>query len=424
MSSYFSILDTTGALLLLIAALILLMGQTLVLMLFLPEKQNWRHTAAAGLHLLIGFLVFVNMLDSYGIVNDDSIPRRSIIYPFLFFLPWLFYVMAEVLSAGILTFQLLAYTRYRKNTVTSGAIRQTVDLLPEGICISAPDGTARLSNLTMDALCRELTGERLADVRRFWDSLKTNGEDQSGKRLIRTSRGEVWLFSRGAITVDGKDYDRTSAVNVTERYHITEELREKNAQLQDIQHRMKEASALSSEMFVKQEEAAARTALHNELGQVLLMGRHYLEHSDSTNAALVALITKQMNRFLLGEGDAPDPNAEDELQQAVHMADSIGVTVEMTGEAPKELHSLLAAAIRECAANTIKHAEGDRLFVEITGNAGERRITITNNGKPPKSPIAESGGLLSLRRGVEEAGGQMIVQSLPVFSLTLRFMNA
>ncbi len=62
--------------------------------------------------------------------------------------------------------------------------------------------------------------------------------------------------------------------------------------------------------------------------------------------------------------------------------------------------------------------------MEITGNAGERRITITNNGKPPKSPIAESGGLLSLRRGVEEAGGQMIVQSLPAFSLTLRFMNA
>ena len=424
MSSYFSILDTTGALLLLIAALILLMGQTLVLMLFLPEKQNWRHTAAAGLHLLIGFLVFVNMLDSYGIVNDDF-PRRSIIYPFLFFLPWLFYVMAEVLSAGILTFQLLAYTRYRKNTVTSGAIRQTVDLLPEGICISAPDGTVRLSNLTMDALCRDLTGERPADVHRLWARLEADGEDQSGKRLIRTSRGEVWLFSRGAITADGKDYDRTSAVNVTERYHITEELREKNAQLQDIQHRMKEASALSSEMFVKQEEASARTALHNELGQVLLMGRHFIEHPDSTDAGLVALMTRQMNSFLLGESMAPEPDAGDELRQAINTAERIGVTVDMKGAPPKEgkARSLLAAAIRECAANAVKHADGDRLFVEITGNAGERRITITNNGALPKGPIAEGGGLLALRRGVEAAGGQMIVQSLPAFSLTLSLMN-
>jgi two-component sensor histidine kinase len=425
MSTLYSILDRPGALLLLLIALSLMIGQAAALVLSLKEKQSGRQTTAAALHLLAGFLFFVFLLNSYDIVSFPQTQGASINPESLpFSLSWLCYAFLEALFACFLMLQFRDYRRYKKSTVTPNAIRQTVDLLPEGICISDQNGTALLSNLTMDALCRELTGERPADVHRLWARLEADGEDQSGKRLIRTSRGEVWLFSRGAITADGKDYDRTSAVNVTERYHITEELREKNAQLQDIQHRMKEASALSSEMFVKQEEAAARTALHNELGQVLLMGRHYLEHSDSTNAALVALITKQMNRFLLGEGDAPDPNAGDELQQAVHMAGSIGVTVEMTGEAPKKLHSLLAAAIRECAANTIKHAEGDRLFVEITGNAGERRITITNNGKPPKSPIAESGGLLSLRRGVEEAGGQMIVQSLPAFSLTLRFMNA
>ena len=425
MSSYFSILDTTGALLLLIAALILLMGQTLVLMLFLPEKQNWRHTAAAGLHLLIGFLVFVNMLDSYGIVNDDSFPRRSIIYPFLFFLPWLFYVMAEVLSAGILTFQLLAYTRYRKNTVTSGAIRQTVDLLPEGICISAPDGTVRLSNLTMDALCRELTGERPADVHRLRARLEADGEDQSGKRLIRTSRGEVWLFSKGAITVDGKAYDRTSAVNVTERYHITEELRKKNVHLKEIQRRMKEAAQLSSEMFVKQEAAAARAALHNELGQVLLMGRRYIEHPESTDAATVALMTRQMNRFLLGESEAPEPDAGDEISRAVDMAGSIGVSVDMMGEPPAQdvPRSILAAAIRECAANAVKHAGGDRIFVQVVKTAAGTELTVANNGRPPKGPIAESGGLLSLRRRVEAAGGRMLVQSAPAFSLTLSFAD-
>ena len=425
MSSYFSILDTPGALLLLIAALLLLMGQTLVLMLFLQEKQNWRHTAAAGLHLLIGFLVFVNMLDSYGIVNDDSIPRISVTYTFLFFLPWLLYVMAEVLSAGILTFQLRAYLRYKKTTVTPSAIRQTVDLLPEGICISASDGTVRLSNLTMDALCRELTRERLSDARKLWACLEINGEDQGGKRLIHTPKGEVWLFSKGTITVDSKAYDRTSAVNVTERYHITEELREKNAHLKEIQRRMKEAAKLSSEMFVKQEEASARTALHNELGQVLLMGRHYLEHPDTTDAAMVALMTRQMNSFLLGERSAPETDTGDELRQAIHMAASIGVTVDLKGASPEDdkLRSLLAAAIRECAANAVKHAEGDALSVEIRESVEGIFMTITNNGSPPKAPIHESGGLLSLRKRIEASGGQMIVQSLPVFSLTLSFIR-
>ena len=48
-------------------------------------------------------------------------------------------------------------------------------------------------------------------------------------------------------------------------------------------------------------------------------------------------------------------------------------------------------------------------------------MTITNNGAPPNGPIAESGGLLSLRRSVEEAGGTMTVQSVPAFSLTIFF---
>ncbi len=336
MSTLYSILDRPGALLLLLIALSLMIGQAAALVLSLKEKQSGRQTPAAALHMLAGFLFFVFLLNSYDIVSFPQTQGASINPESLpFSLSWLCYAFLEALFACFLMLQFRDYRRYKKSTVTPNAIRQTVDLLPEGICISDQNGTALLSNLTMDALCRELTGERPADVHRLWARLEADGEDQSGKRLIRTSRGEVWLFSRGAITADGKDYDRTSAVNVNERYHITEELREKNAQLQDIQHRMKEASALSSEMFVKQEEAAARTALHNELGQVLLMGRHCIEHPDSTDAALVALITKQMNRFLLGEPKASDPNAGDELQQAVHMAGSIGVTVEMTGEAPK-----------------------------------------------------------------------------------------
>ena len=189
---------------------------------------------------------------------------------------------------------------------------------------------------------------------------------------------------------------------------------------------MRKASELSGEMFVNQEKAGARTALHNELGQVLLMGRHYIEHPDTTDAAVVALMTGQMNSFLLGENKASMTEPGDKLRETFHMADSIGVSVEMQGEPPRaeKLRSLLAAAIRECAANAVKHAEGDRLFVRITEKAADTVITVTNNGKPPKGPIDESGGLLSLRRSVEAAGGQMHVEYLPSFSLTLTIGNS
>ena len=119
-------------------------------------------------------------------------------------------------------------------------------------------------------------------------------------------------------------------------------------------------------------EAAARSALHNELGQVLLMGRHYIEHPESTDRAMVALMTRQMNRFLLGESETTRPPEEDALRQAIRLAESIGVTVALSGEAPQEasLRALLAQAIRECAANTVKHAEGDRIEVAL-GESGQ-----------------------------------------------------
>lgn len=424
MNSIYSIFAKPLGLPLLLLALFLVIGQTAAFLFSLREKKSRKLTLSTALHLLVGFLVFVILLDGYGNVNDASIPRNSVQTGwFVFSLPWMVYAAYELLSVLLLLCQLRAYRRYKNGTVTPDAIRRAVDLLPEGICVSQADGTVLLSNLKMAALCRELTGERLSDARKLWTYLEQSGEDQGGKRLIHTPHGEVWLFAKDTLTAQGRDYERTSAVNVTERYRITEELREKNAHLQQIQRRMKEASDLSAEMFVKQEEAAVRSALHNELGQVLLMGRHYVLHPESTDSAMVALMTRQMNSFLLGESRAPAVDAEDELRRAISTAASIGVSVELRGAAPEEgrLRAVLAAAIRECAANAVKHAEGDRLFAAITRTADGTVMTVTNNGRPPKGPVAESGGLLSLRRSAEAAGGQMRIQSLPAFSLTLTF---
>ncbi|MBR5367026.1 MAG: hypothetical protein IK132_12350 [Clostridia bacterium] len=427
MSFFCSILETPVTFPLLMGALFLMIGQTVIFQLSLVENNSRRQTLIAALHLSVGFLVFVFLLDGYDTTHYEQIPRDYVQTGwFPYALPWPVYAVWEILSAVIILHHLRTYKRYRASTVTTAAIRQAVDLLPEGICVSASDGTPLLVNLKMDALCRALTDERLSDAKRLWEFLEENGESQEDKRLMQTPRGEAWLFAEDDLVIDGVVYRRMSAVNVTERYRITEELRKKNAHLQEVRRRMKEASELSAEMFIKQEEAAARTALHNELGQVLLMGRHYLEHPDTTDKETVARMTRQMSCFLLGKSLAPQTRGEDEVREAIRMAKDIGVTVDVKGGPVEEkrLRALLCEAIRECAANTVKHAEGDRLSAEIDQSAAGTRITLTNNGMPPKGPIAESGGLLSLRRMVGEAGGKMTVQCRPVFALTISFLRS
>lgn len=385
------------------------------------EKRSGRARLFSLAASVLAFLLFVLLMDAgHAAINYDG--RYLPIERALFALPWLIYGLGELILAGLLLYIELDYRLYQKTHLTSDVIRRTVNFLPDGIVISDDSGTVRLSNLKMEALCRALTGEVLSDAARFMAKLRWQSLGAEGQILVKTKSGEAWLFEEEPITVDGKNYRQLIAHDITERYRIIEELKEKNARLQDIQRRMRAVSDLSGDMFVAEEQAKARAALHNQLGQVLLMGRHYISHPESTDPALVYTVTRQMNRFLLGEAEEPRAEAQDELREAIRMARSIGVTVHLNGEAPQEaqIREILAQAIAECAANTVKHAEGDSLTTELSDRADSFIAVITNSGKPPKGAVAESGGLLALRKKVEAAGGTMRVESDPAFVLTLQ----
>ena len=158
------------------------------------------------------------------------------------------------------------------------------------------------------------------------------------------------------------------------------------------------------------------------------MGRYYLKNRNVADPEQVYAITQQMNRILLGEAEEDKKAVTDPLTEAVTMAGGIGVSVHMNEDIPQDMHirELLSEAIIECAANTVKHAGGDCVTVTCHPERSEGSssmaftITITNNGKPPKGTVAESGGLLALRKKVEAMSGEMQTESAPSFRLTIR----
>ena len=406
-----------------LGSLVLVIGSLIALIRGVQARRSRWILLITGLNLLAGFLLFWVLMDCarFAYLTEPD-PRYQAFQTALFGLPWGLYAVPEALSAAILILLLRDDLRYRRAHLTPDAIRETVNLLPEGICISAPDGTVLLSNLQMDRLCRSLTGGTLSNAARFRECLEEISEKQGDEFLAHTEEGTVWRFAGKRMKENGMEYDQLTASDVTAPYRIMEELRDRNEHLQELQRRMKEVSDLSGDMFIAQEEAAARTALHNQLGQVLLMGRHTLEHPDSTDAEMVRMATLEMTRFLLREAEAPSESRADRLQQALALAKSIGVQAEILGSLPENpaYRALLAQAVQECAANAVKHAEGNRLVLRPEESEKEWSIRITNNGRPPKGPVTESGGLLSLRRHTEAAGGVMTVESAPVFALVLR----
>lgn len=115
----------------------------------------------------------------------------------------------------------------------------------------------------------------------------------------------------------------------------------------------------------------------------------------------------------------------DAVSEAMQAAGRIGVTVSIKGAIPEHsgFRALLAQAIEQCAANTVRHAGEDRVTVRITAQESQITAAFTNNGRPPASPVKATGGLAILRTHTEQAGGDMTIESEPVFRLTVTIPN-
>ena len=116
-----------------------------------------------------------------------------------------------------------------------------------------------------------------------------------------------------------------------------------------------------------------------------------------------------------------EDTAWDPLTDVLEIAEAIGVEVGITGIPPEKnpLRAVLAAAVTECATNTVKHADGNRLSVQIRQAEAKTVFILQGNGTPPAGEIRESGGLASLRALVEKHQGIMKISAVPCFQLSI-----
>ena len=299
--------------------------------------------------------------------------------------------------------------RYRQLHVTPDSVKQAMDLLPVGIAFVRPDGVVVFRNLVMDHLSAALTGKLLTDWNVFQAAA---GGDQV------SAEGKVWQLRSQA--TPGSSLLQVTATDVTEQAGILADLKAKNRKLRDIHLRLEIYNRQAERIIIAQELLTARMTVHDELGSVLLESRHYMSNPASIDEALLLQALKNANTYLLREYEGDD-TAVDPLTEAVRMAQAIGVKVELTGVPPTEEgpRAVLAAAIRECAANAVKHAEGDRLTADARRTEAGFRFTLCTNGQPPSAPIRETGGLLSLRTLAESQGGSLRIDCLPEVRITI-----
>lgn len=418
MNSLLSIADTVGGRVLIGFVMLLVIGQMAVLILSVHQRRAKGSLLLVGLHLLLGMSLLIGLLAQFSYSPDMLIPS---VYGPVYHLPWLLLLGVEGLSLGLLILSFVRCRRHRRSHLTPAAVKETVDLLETGICFCTQEGVALLTNVRMNQYCQALTGRILTDPQALWDQVRQAGENSGGQYLTPLPDGRMVLFDQTDAALDGVPCRQITAVDMTEQYRITEELKEKNKRLREHQLRLKILLAKSSALIPIQEILEARTAFHDQFGALLLTGKYYFENPGQTDPRALLLLVRQANRLLLEQVEGPD-DAFSPYEEALRLCGRIGVQLNLTGAPPasQQARKVLGHAITECAANAVKHADGHALTVSFSQAGEDFTAVFTNDGAPPSQPIRESGGLLSLRQMTQNLGGSMEIETVPAFRLTLK----
>ena len=321
-------------------------------------------------------------------------------------------------------------TWFCRERIGRASIKESLDNLPSGICFADQSGLVILSNRQMYRLCYTLMGVDLQHISELLDALE---KPQAGIQSVgadtnvyRFPEGKVWKFTQSSITdADGNAYTQVLAVDVTALYEKGDELEQENRRLEEVNARARNLYAQLDDIVREEENFAVKTHVHDEMGELLGLTRNMLTQRELPPERLKALgkrwehIGDTLGAVGKQDGDAFD--SDKTLAELTEGIAGIGVALHVRGEFPQKSGAayLLTAAVRECAINTVRHAKGSEMTVELTKTPHSLIAAITNDGLAPAGEVVEGGGLSALRRRIEGTGGAMQVESTPRFRLVI-----
>ena len=316
--------------------------------------------------------------------------------------------------------------RRERQQITPMSIKAATDSLPAGLCFWLPGGRIVLVNETMQQLCKNLTGDYLANGERFRQRLFADSSlpvrrplTEIGMPVLELPDGSAWAISES----EGRYYDGPvfllMAFDVTELLQKSDSLRRLREKLAGLNRQLTAYYRDIAALTTQREILDARVRLHDEMGADLLMMQRYLLHGGGPEEQ--AQIETRLRRILSFLKSQMIPGSRDELQLIRETAEKLRFRIDIQGTVPQSppLRHILTTALHECMTNTLRHAGGDELTLTLTDVGDRLQARLTNNGIQPTAPIRESGGLKSLRALTEQVGGSMTVPVLPVFAICL-----
>jgi len=409
--------------LILVLYMLLVYSQFYYIIEVMAYMRRWKRALAVLPAMIPACVLLVRLM--YFLWNTDKTGNVFFATGFANELPlWSIFLIAA-LCGGWTIFLAFLEKRCRSSTVTRESIKESADDLPTGLCFSTENGAPLLYNRIMYDLCCELSVGEGHNVLAFWESLPHGAAKDPPDRTadypeVRTSDGRIWTFARNDITVDHLPVIQLTAVDTTDLNALTEKLKNENRALASLNERLSRHAHSIDELTRREELLAAKMRIHDDMGRALLATRYYLSQETPGDCGEIVSMWKHNIAILRREASAsPSAGAFKQLTDA---AEAVGVAIVLSGTLPESdqrAMRLVLLSAKECLTNAVRHAGASKLFIDAETRLGRVIVSFSNDGTPPAMEIVEGGGLSSLRRRVEDAGGSMETVSLPQFRLKI-----
>lgn len=416
MMIYYDLSIPLRSLIILALFLIVCSGGCLMPRVFLRRKALDRTFVTLGL-AFSAVLMIIYTAEARSNLRSLALPpvsewlcRQSLVFP----LGWILIISIYF----VYLFQI--ERKYRENTITRSSIKEGVDKVSSGLCFYVEGGRTVLVNSRMNELSHRIAGCDLQDAEQFWKIL-SNGEVMPDVNRLssgdypnfRLSDGSVWTFAREKL--DG--FFQLTAADTTLLQSLTDELREKNQDLAALNLRLRRYGENVDELARAKERLETKVRIHGELGQALLATRRCLADQSVQSLPLdlwrrnIAMLRKEME----------STKEEDPLRILRKAAHAAGIVLQISGDLPTAMEDrqFFLTAASEAMTNAVFHAGAKTLNIDLGETENTWIMRFTNDGKNPGRPIAEGGGLSSLRRKAEYIGAAMTVKCVPEFILTI-----
>ena len=331
---------------------------------------------------------------------------------------WLYLLLSAFLTVLLLRTLWHAY----HHTITAASIKEGFDTLPCGLCIYDETGLPLLVNLKMDRIACMISGGGIQNGLAFQKTVDQLDAGLPGmpRSCFCAEDGIVYAFQTDRLQMGRRTVTQLAALDVTDLYELSQQLAEKNRELDELNCRLREYSVNAGTLQKEEEILAAKMRVHDEFGNALAVTRYRLQQGTGDSSDLYEMWRQCAQLFGSGHDSQPEQHG---LQQLSDAAEAAGITLNVQGTYPaadSRCMRLLLHAGRECLTNAVKHADAHALNLAIEESNGSVTASFTNDGTPPKEEIREGGGLSGLRRQIESAGGTMRIVSFPQFLLEVR----